>query len=123
MDITSVERFILFALGEFYHQTNQKLSDKQLQLAITKAEFIEIARKMNLAPKKERALYKNFEALETKKFISYKEKNLALTTKGQKAFKQISGQITPFISIKGILQTEDPLNYSRKAQTIFSKIL
>src|SRR3989344_181477 len=117
MNITSVERFILFTLGEFYSQTNKKLSDKPLRLAMTKAGFIQIARKMNLAPKKERALYKNFENLETKKLISYNEKNLALTPKGEKTFKQISGQITPFISIKEILATENPLNYARKAPT------
>ena len=119
MNITSVERFILFTLGEFYSQTNKKFSDKPLRLAMTKAGFIQIARKMNLAPKKERALYKNFENLETKKLISYNEKNLALTPKGEKTFKQISGQITPFISIKEILATENPLNYARKAQTMF----
>ena len=122
MNLTSVERFILFALGEFYKQANKKLTDKPLQLALTKVEFITIARKMNLAPKKERALYKNLEALETKKFISYQERNLMLTNKGHKSFQQISGQITPFINIKLILGEENPINHARKAQTVFSEI-
>ncbi len=120
MSLTSVESFILFSLGEFYKKTNNKFTDKPLKLAITKSEFITIARKMNLAPKKERALYKNLETLETKKFVSYQEKNLALTKKGQKAFQKISGQVTPYLSIKEILATENPLNYARKAQTIFT---
>ena len=120
MNLTSVERFILFALGEFSSQANKKLSDKPLELAISKAEFIAIARKINITPKKERALYKNLEALETKKFISYQEKNLLLTKKGHSTFCSIHGQISPFLMIKDILANEDPLKYARKAQTMFS---
>ena len=118
--LTTVERFMLFALGEFCSQANKRLSDRPLQLSVSKAEFIAIARKINMTAKKERALYKNLESLETKKFIAYDEKTLQLTDKGQTAFGKIHAELTPYLNIKELLQSDDPLKYARKAQTMFS---
>ena len=120
MAVTSVERYILFALGEFCTQANKKLSDRPLQLSVSKAEFIAIATKTQMTAKKERAIYKNLESLQEKKCISYDDKNLELTSKGQKELFKVNAELLPYLNLKEFLKTENALKYARKAQTVFS---
>ena len=115
--ITPVERYILYTLGEFCTQASQKLNDKPLELSISKAEFIATALKAKMTPKKERAVYKNLEALQAKKLIIYEEKNLKLTKKGRAEVCRINSELEPYLKIKETLKTENLLKYARKAQT------
>ncbi len=117
--LTNVERFILFALGEFCSQTNKKLNDRSLQLAVSKADFITIATRTQMTEKKERAVYKNLESLQAKKFVAYDEKNLTLTNKGQKELEKVNTEIVPYLNIKEFLKSQDALKYAKKAQTMF----
>lgn len=117
MAITPVEKYILFALGETCNQASKRLSDKPLQLFVSKAEFIALAMKTQMTAKKERAIYKNLESLQEKKFISYDDKNLELTSKGQKELSKVNAELVPYLNIKEFLRTENALKYARKAQT------
>ena len=79
---------------------------------------IELARKANITEKKERALYKNLEALEQLKLVSYDNKNLALTEKGRSVFERVKEDLAPYINVRGVLASDHVLNYTTKAQTI-----
>ena len=118
MAITPVEKYILFALGETCNQASKRLIDKPLQLSVSKAEFIIIAMKTQMTAKEERAIYKNLESLQEKKFISYDDKNLELTSKGQKELLKVNAELVPYLNIKEFLKTENALKYARKAQTM-----
>jgi len=121
MGNTKKINFILFILGIWYSEANKNIKNKNLEIAISKSVFIDIVRKANLANKKDRALYKNLEMLEKKKFISYNNKNLALTSKGMKLFNKINKDIAPYLKIVEIIKSKNPLSYTRKAQTVFKK--
>lgn len=120
--VTPVERFMLFVLGEFFTQACKRLDKAPLEISISKAEFISIVLKANMAAKKERALYKNLESLEFKGLIAYDSKNLRLTNKGKKTVGHIHSDLMPYFSVNNIIKSENTLKYARKAQTIFSKI-
>ncbi len=117
MRATKVQAFILFALGTCYAECSKRFANKPLAVSMNKVNFIELARKANITKKKERALYKNLEALEKLKLIAYTNKNLALTNKGQKLFERIRTDLDPYINVKGVL-ANDALKYTTKAQTI-----
>lgn len=118
MRVTRVQAYILFALGTCYEECSKRFAGKPMAVSMNKAAFIELARKANITAKKERALYKNLEALEDLKLISYDHKNLALTEKGQRVFERIKKDLMPYINVKGVLTSDHVLNYTTKAQTI-----
>lgn len=115
--ITQPERQVLYTLGEFCTQASNKLSDRPLELLISKADFIAVALKAKITLKKERALYKNLESLQAKKLVVYKDKSLQLTPKGRKCVIRINSELGPYLKIKETLLTENILKYARKAQT------
>lgn len=117
MRVTKVQAFILFALGTCYAECSKKFADKPLAVSMNKVDFIEITRKAKITSKKERALYKNLEALETLKLITYDNKSLALTPKGQKIFERVHADLEPYMNVKGVLSS-DVLKYTTRAQTI-----
>jgi hypothetical protein len=117
MRVTKVQAFILFALGTCYAEFSKRFTDKPLAVSMSKSAFIELARTAKITSKKERALYKNLEALESLKLITYDNKNLALTLHGQKLFERIHNDLEPYINVKGVLST-DVLKYTTKTQTI-----
>lgn len=119
MGLTKKQRLILYALGSWYLEANKKLKDQSLEIAISKAVFIDLIKKAHITERDERTLYKHLETLEKKKIISYKSKNLALTAKGRRLFEEINEELLPFTTVLEILKAKDPLSYSRKAQTIF----
>jgi len=121
--ISNKQKFILYTLGKWYEEANNKLKGKPLQVMISKSVFIDVVKKADMVEKKERALYKNLEFLEKKKFISYTNKNLALTEKGKKLFQELNKIMKPFFKVTETLKEKDPLSYSRKAQTYFQKKL
>ncbi|HLC86444.1 MAG TPA: hypothetical protein VJG30_04115 [Candidatus Nanoarchaeia archaeon] len=117
MDLTSTQRFILFTLGIWYEEANRKLKDKDLEVFISKVVFIEVVRKARMVEKEERALYKNLELLERKRFISYNNKNIVLTSKGFNAFNKIKKGLSPYINVIDVISKKDPLSYSKRIQT------
>lgn len=119
--VTPVERFMLFVLGEFFTQASKRLDKAPLEISISKAEFISIVLKANMATKKARALYKNLESLEFKGLIAYAGKNLRLTNKGQKTVGHIHSDLVPYFCVNDIIKSENTLKYARRAQTIFSQ--
>ena len=115
--LTRVQKHILFALGYWYTEANRRLHEKDLAVFVSKKEFIEILMKSGLAGKKERALYRNLEALEKQRMVSYEHRSLALTTKGRKVFDKLYLDLLPEIRTIESLRGR-PLAYTR-AQTVF----
>ena len=113
------QEFILFTLGMLYDELNKKLENKHLQTSIPKYIFIELVHKAQITEKKTRALYRNLEALEKSKYISYENSNLALTNKGRKMYLKIYKEHEPYITLIDILFKVDVMKYSRKSQTVF----
>ncbi|MBW2978342.1 hypothetical protein KY331_05850 [Candidatus Woesearchaeota archaeon] len=121
MKITNKQKFILYTLGKWYAEANNKLKGKPFHVMISKSVFIDVAKKAKMVKKKERALYKNLEFLEKKKLISYVNKNLSLTAKGKKLFDKLNEELSPYLNVTETLKKQNPLSYSRKAQTVFRK--
>jgi len=121
MKATKVQSFILYALGKWFEEANKKIQDKSLEVSISKALFIDMAKKAKFAEKQERALYKNLEILEKKKLISYNTKELMLTNKGKKVYDKISCDLGPYFYLIDKLKKEDPILYTKKVQTIFKR--
>jgi hypothetical protein len=111
------QKFILFTLGRLQQELNKSLEEKHLQIFIPKYVFIELVQKAAITEKKSRALYKNLEALEKNKYISYKGNNLALTNKGKKLYAKIYRQHEPYLKLIDILSKTDLMKYSKKSQT------
>ena len=120
MQLTTTQKFILYALGIWYLEANEKLKDKQLEIAISKAVFIDIVKEAGIVEKQSRALYKNLELLEKSKLIKYNNKNLSLTKKGNKIFSKVREDSQPYIEVAKILAGKNPLSYSKRLQTRFS---
>lgn len=118
MRVTKVQAFILFALGTCYEEFSKRFAGKPLAVSMSKADFIGLARRAQITSKKERALYKNLEVLEGLKLITYDNKNLALTRKGQRLFERIRNDMNPYINVKSVLAGDGVLKYKTRAQTI-----
>ena len=114
---TDVQKLILFTLGSWYLEAQRKFKDTPVSLTISKATFIDLIMRANIAGKQERALYKNLEGLEKNRYISYEDKSLALTKKGQKLFEKSYKELRPYINVIHVLKQKDPLSYSRRMQT------
>jgi hypothetical protein len=121
MKATKVQKYILFTLGSWFKKANDKIKDKPLEVSISKKTFIGFAIKAGLAGKQERALYKNLEFLEKQKLLSYKNRELVLTTKGNKLYQEILKELNPFLKVLAKLETENPIKYCKKVQTVFKK--
>ena len=121
MKATKVQSFILYALGKWFEEANKKIQDKSLEVSISKALFIDMAKKAKFAEKQERALYKNLEILEKKKLVSYNNKELMLTNKGKKVYGKINDDLGPYFHLIDKLKKEDPILYTKRVQTIFKR--
>ncbi|MBI4163578.1 MAG: hypothetical protein HY512_01835 [Candidatus Aenigmarchaeota archaeon] len=119
MKLAEKQRFILFVLGKIYDEANRKLKDRILEVSVSKSAFIEVVMGGGLAKKKERALYKNLESLEKSKLISYENKVLKLTKKGQSVYSQIDKDLAPYVEILKVIERENVLKFTSKAKTIF----
>lgn len=118
--ITREQRFILYALGLCYEQANKRFTNSPIEIAMPKTAFIELAMKSGFARKKERALYKNLESLEKRKLVSYENKSLALTAKGERVYSDLKQRLQPYINVSGILAGSDILKFTKKARTVLS---
>ena len=119
MKATKVQKFILFPLGKWFEEANEKIKDRPLRVSISKTIFIELVKKAEFAKKQERALYKNLEILEEKKLIEYKNKGLELTKKGKKLYEEINKDLKPYFDVFSKLKEKDSISYTKKVQTIF----
>lgn len=120
MQLTPTHKFMLFTLGSWYLEANKKLKDKQLEVLISKAIFIDIIKKAGLVEKQPRAVYKNLEIIEKNKLIKYENKSLSLTKKGKKIFFKVYKQNMPYMNVVKLLAEKDILSYSKRIQTKFS---
>ena len=110
MELAKSHKLILYSLGQFYAQLNQQLIAKPLQVRTSKIAFITFILHSNIITKKERAIYKNLESLETKKLIEYQSKRIKFTEEGINQFKKINKEIEPFIKIKEFFSnTKQPI--------------
>jgi len=119
METTKKQSYILYALGQWYEQANKQVQNNELEVAISKAIFIDLVMKAKIVEKKERALYKNLEELEKKKLIGYSSRNLSLTKKGSKLYEKLNTEIKPYVKLSNLLGKTNPLSYTKKAQTVF----
>jgi predicted transcriptional regulator len=117
---TNVQKFILFTLGSWYLEAQRKLAGP-VEIVISKATFIDLLMRANLAGKQARAVYKNLEDLEKQKLISYENRSLALTKKGEKLFTKSYNELRPYVNVIHALKQTNPLSYSRKMQTVLSQ--
>jgi len=112
------QAFILFALGQYYLEANKRLKGAPLEVVVSKKVFIDIVQKAHISLKKERALYRNLEELEHKKFVSYDNHSLKLTPKGQRLYERLRREYGPYLNLANVLNKFDVLRYTR-AQTVF----
>ena len=119
MKRSKVHSFILFSLGAWFEEANKHIEDRPLKVSISKKSFIELLMNAGIAGKQERALYKNLELLEKKKLISYENKEMELTKKGEKVYMNVKKEMEPFINVLAKLTEKPPTSYTRKVQTVF----
>ncbi|MBU0615489.1 MAG: hypothetical protein KJ601_05320 [Nanoarchaeota archaeon] len=119
MKPTKVQKYILFTLGSWFEKANEKIKDKPLEVSISKKTFIGFAIKAGVAGKQERALYRNLELLEKSKLVSYSNSELKLTKKGEQLYTKICQELNPYLCVLSKLETENPIKYCKKVQTIF----
>jgi hypothetical protein len=119
MKLTKVQRFILFSLGKWFEEANKRIKGKSLEVSISKKRFIEVAMKAGFAEKKQRAFYKNLEALEKRRLVSYEQRELFLTERGEREYRKMSEDLAPYLMVIEKLKTKSPTSYTKKVQTVF----
>ena len=107
------QAFVLFSLGRCYEECDRRFADKPLVVNMSKKAFIELARAASMVSKGERAMYKNLESLEEKKLLSYENKTLRLTSRGEKYFQELLSRIEPYLAVSLLLRSEDVLKYTK----------
>jgi len=117
--LSKTHTFILYTLGLLYDELNRRLKKKYLRIAIPKYIFIELVMKAHITEKKTRALYRNLEHLEKKKYLSYDNRNLALTKKGTTLYNRIAKEQEPYNNLNKIIGKGNVSKFSRKSQTVF----
>jgi len=117
--MTKVQKFMLYCLGKWYEEANSRIKGKPLQVSVSKVSFIELVQSAEMATKQKRAVYRNLEVLEKKKWVSYDNKELMLTARGKKVFESIKKDVEPYVEAAGKLKAKNPMSYTKKVQTIF----
>jgi predicted methyltransferase len=100
MALSKTQQRILYSLGQCYKKLNQPYQDKPLRVFVSKIAFIELIKQADFIQKQERALYKNLEILEKRKFIAYQDKKIRLTQRGQRLVNKIEKEIKPFVETR-----------------------
>ncbi len=118
MKLTSVQQFMLYALGTCYAELDERFSNKPVEITMSKVDFIDLIHKAEIVAKKDRAVYKNLESLEKLKLIGYNNKVIKLTTKGKNEYDKIKIVINPYIIVTNTLTSDDILKYTNRAQTV-----
>lgn len=120
MKLTPEQQYILFSLGSCLDEIHKKFEGKPIAVTIPKTAFIEIMMKAGMVQKQTRALYKNLETLEMQRLLSYDNKMLSLTSKGQKQYEHVKKEMAPFVKIISLLEKTNILEYTKKARTILT---
>jgi len=113
MALSTQQAFVLFALGRCYEECEHRFSGKFLSIDLNKKDFISLSQKAGMVVKGERAMYKNLEDLEKSKLISYANKCLKLTSKGEKRYQDLLSRIEPYIAVSLLLRSDDILKYAK----------
>jgi predicted methyltransferase len=118
MKLNIKERLMLYALGRYYDISARVLPNEALAIHLPKSVFIDFVRRVELFDKGERAIYKNLEYLEDRKLVSYENRNLSLTERGQKVYDKVKAEIKPYFEMNKII-VNDRVKESKKLQTVF----
>jgi len=120
MELSKVHRLMLFTLGSWYAEAAKQLQGRPLDLAIPKGVYIKALIAAGIAGKTDRALYKNLEYLQSKRLISYDNKCLALTARGDRQFQAVSKDVAPYLDVLAVLKRHNPLSQAKAVQTRIS---
>ena len=118
MKLNKIEKVMLYALGRYYDVSSRAIPDNSLTIHLLKMVFIDFVRKVKLFEKSERAIYKNLEYLEKRKLVSYENKNLSLTERGAKEYREINEGLRPYFEVNSMI-VKDQVKRSKKLQTVF----
>ena len=116
MGVTGTKKEMLFVLGQFFKATSTRFAKTPLQVGISKAEFIDVVRGLGAVAKKERALYRNLEALENDKYVVYDDKELKMSRKGFEEYKRIYDELKQLRTIARSIKAKK-IQFKRKTQT------
>jgi predicted methyltransferase len=115
--LSKQEMYMLYALGQSNRFFNKMFLDKPLQVTISKPLFLDLMISSKAVKKKERALYKNLESLEKKRFIKYKNNELGFTKKGLRSFQAMDKEINEFFDLVTHLCSPKTISLHKKLQT------
>ena len=116
-NLSDKEKYILYALGQSYKSFIKMFSNKPLHVRISKPLFIDLLISSKSVEKKERALYKNLEALEKKKYVRYIDNELGFTKKGLDAFMRMNSEIKGYTDLLAHLYDPRTISLHKKLQT------
>jgi hypothetical protein len=117
MVLSGKKKEMLFILGEFLRETNRRFSSSPLKVSVSKAEFIDSIKGMQVVAKQKRAVYRNLESLQNEKSVLYdKDKNLSLSRKGYKEYERIFKEFEALLKISGSIDAAK-IRFKRKQQT------
>lgn len=121
MKITKVQQFMLFILGQYYKEINRRYKTPFLKVTVSKVVFIGLARKSGIVLKQPRAIYKNLEFLEKRKYIKYEHKMLKFTPKGKKQFEKMNKYLQPYLDVVDKIKKGNYKKSKSGGQMIFSR--
>lgn len=111
-------KIVMYALG-LYEELASKNISKGLDVVLPKYVFINFVRNTKVIEKGERALYKNLEFLENKKYITYNNQDITITNKGKELYTKIKKEIAPFLEIMQTIKPAEITSKTKKLQTRF----
>ena len=111
-------KIVMYALG-LYNELASRNVPKGLAVVLPKYVFINFVKKIKAVKKGERALYRNLEFLEKKKYIEYDNKNITMTKKGKALYKKIRKEVRPFIDVVKTIIPKKIIKKTKKLQTRF----
>ncbi|MCB9358981.1 hypothetical protein H6503_03560 [Candidatus Woesearchaeota archaeon] len=117
MVLSKQERYLLYALGKCYGVFNRRFSDKPLEVSISKSIFIDILISSKSIRIKPRAIYKNLESLEEKKYLRYKEKQLSFMKQGLSEFLSQDKFVQDYIDLIEHIKDPKTLHLHKRLQT------
>lgn len=115
--LSKKHEFILYSLMKYLEKLNKKFSDQPLEASVSKIQFINLLKDLEIVEKTERGLYKNLQVLEKKKLILYENRFLKLTEKGYKLITEKEKELFPYLKLIVTLRTK--AEKSKSAQTYF----
>jgi hypothetical protein len=118
MKLNIKEKLMLYALGRYYDMSARVLPNENMAIHLPKSVFIDFVRKVEIFDKGERAIYKNLEYLESRKLVSYDNRNLSLTERGRNTYEKIKSEVRPYFEMNRII-VNDRVKESKKLQTVF----